>query len=251
MDTARLEEEYGLSEAVVDEIRARDQRQLELFLKLTGGSAAVLWLFLTVSVYARSFGSAPVLGLLVAPLLALLGAVIGALPIALVCGVGVLVLCPRHPMAGTLERHQAAHSRTRPCGRVHPRPGRPRPAAGGRLLCPLRRLALSGLPRSLRPARDRRPQGRSRPRRPPRAGIGSLVPPRGLRPRAGTRPSGGDDRAPFCGLHLTSQVSRRSRSTSRRCGSGRRPTEVFAPSLAPVGLRAAGRRTRRGERGRG
>jgi len=143
MDTARLEEEYGLSEAVVDEIRARDQRQLELFLKLTGGSAAVLWLFLTVSVYARSFGSAPVLGLLVAPLLALLGAVIGALPIALVCGVGVLVLCPRHPMAGALERYQAAHSRTRPCdvcilvrGDHGPRPGVAYCARCDAWLCP-------------------------------------------------------------------------------------------------------------------
>jgi len=115
MDAARLADPHELPDAVIEEIRARDQRQLELFLKLTGGGALVLWVFLSFFVYSHSFGRSPVLGLFVAPLLAVLGAVIGGLPIAFACGIAVLVLYPRHPEAGALERYEAAHSRTRPC----------------------------------------------------------------------------------------------------------------------------------------
>jgi hypothetical protein len=127
----------------VDEIRARDQRQLELFLRLTATGAGVLWLVLTVLAYSHAFSRSPALGLLFAPLLALLGAAIGALPIAVVCGIGVLVLYPRHPRAAELEQYEAAHPRTRPCDvcvLVHddhrPRPGVSYCARCGAWLCP-------------------------------------------------------------------------------------------------------------------
>jgi len=113
--TAHADDDHGPPDAVVGEIRARDQRQLELFLRLTAGATGILWLGLTVFVYAHAFSRSPALGLLFAPILAVLGAAIGALPIAIVCGVGVLVLCPRHPKAAELERYEAAHPRTRPC----------------------------------------------------------------------------------------------------------------------------------------
>jgi hypothetical protein len=106
MGVPRLEE-YGLSEEIVDEIRAREQQQFELFLKLTGGGAAVLWVLFTVYVYSHSFRQAPLLGLAAAPVLALVGAVVGALPVAIGCGLGILLLYPRHPMARALERYEA------------------------------------------------------------------------------------------------------------------------------------------------
>ena len=90
MGLPRLDE-YGLSEAIVDEIRARERRQFELVLKMTGGGVAALWLVLTFLVYSHSSRQAPLLGLVAAPLLALLGAVIGSLPIAVVFGLGCAI----------------------------------------------------------------------------------------------------------------------------------------------------------------
>jgi hypothetical protein len=108
-------ESDGLSPELVDEIRARDRRQFELFVRITLGGAALLWVVLGLLVYSRSFAQAPLLGLAVAPILAGLGAVIGALPIALVAGAAILVFYPRHPKAAALDRYEAAHARTRPC----------------------------------------------------------------------------------------------------------------------------------------
>jgi hypothetical protein len=108
-------ESYGLSPELVDEIRARDRRQFELFVRIVLGGAGLLWVVLGVLVYSRSYGQAPLLGLIVAPLLAGLGAAIGALPIALLGGAAILVFYPRHPKAGALDRYEAAHARTRPC----------------------------------------------------------------------------------------------------------------------------------------
>jgi hypothetical protein len=105
MGQPRLEE-YGLSEEIVDEIRARERRQFELFLRLTGGGVGTLWLLFTVFVYTHSYRQAPLLGLVAAPVLALAGALIGALPVAIICGLGLLLLCPRHPKAAALERYE-------------------------------------------------------------------------------------------------------------------------------------------------
>lgn len=114
MGAPRLEE-YGLSETIVDHIRARERRQFELFVKVTGALSGVLWLLLTAWVYSHSFRQAPLLGLAAAPLLALVGAVVGALPLALVCGLGVLLLHRRHPKAGALERYEADVRDVREC----------------------------------------------------------------------------------------------------------------------------------------
>jgi hypothetical protein len=113
-DTAPLES-YGLSPELVDRIRARDRRQFELFVRVTLGGAALLWIVLVLLVYSHAFAQAPLLGLLVAPILAGLGAVIGALPIAVIGGATILVFYPRHPKAAALERYEAAHARLRSC----------------------------------------------------------------------------------------------------------------------------------------
>jgi hypothetical protein len=108
-------EEYGLSETIVDEIRAREQRQFELFVKMTGAGSGVAWLLFTVFLYSHSFRQAPLLGLAAAPLLALAGAVVSALPIAIACGLGVLLLYRRHPKARALERYEADTTPVRQC----------------------------------------------------------------------------------------------------------------------------------------
>jgi cell division protein FtsB len=46
MGAPRLED-YGLSTMIVDEVRARERRRLELFLKATGVCTGLLWLLLT------------------------------------------------------------------------------------------------------------------------------------------------------------------------------------------------------------
>jgi hypothetical protein len=113
-DGASLET-FGLTPELVDEIRLRDRRQFELFVRITVGGAVLLWVVLGLLVYSNSFGQSPLLGLVVAPLLAGLGAVIGALPVALVGGAAILVFYPRHPKAPALEQYEAARAHTRPC----------------------------------------------------------------------------------------------------------------------------------------
>jgi hypothetical protein len=107
--------DYGLTEDLVAEIHAREQRQFEVFVRLSGWGCGMVWLALTIVVYARSARSSPLLGLAVAPFLGVLGAAVAALPITLVSGVLSLVACPRHPQAKALERYEAAAAETRPC----------------------------------------------------------------------------------------------------------------------------------------
>jgi hypothetical protein len=110
MGPPRLED-HGLSEAIVEEVRAHERRQFELFVRVTGGGVAVVWVVLTFLAYSRSFERTPLLGLVASPLLALLGAAIAALPLAIICGAGVLLLYPRHPRARALEQYGAAIAR--------------------------------------------------------------------------------------------------------------------------------------------
>jgi hypothetical protein len=114
MGPPRLED-HGLSEAIVEEVRAHERRQFELFLRVTGGGVAAVWAVLTVLAYSRSFERTPLLGLVASPLLALLGAAIAALPLAIICGSGVLLLYPRHPRAKALEQYEAATAHVRSC----------------------------------------------------------------------------------------------------------------------------------------
>lgn len=114
MGAPRLED-HGLSHAIVEEVRAHERRQFELFVRVTGGAIAVVWVVLTVLVYSRSFETMPFLGLAASSLLALLGAAIGALPLAIICGAGVLLLYPRHPRAQALERYETATAHVRRC----------------------------------------------------------------------------------------------------------------------------------------
>jgi len=114
MEEVRLSD-YGLTEAIVTDIRAREQRQFQFFVKLTAGGCGLLWLVLTALIYANSARRAPLLGLVVSPLLGLLGAGIGALPVMIVSALLSPVLCPRHAQAKALERYEAAASRIRAC----------------------------------------------------------------------------------------------------------------------------------------
>jgi len=114
MGAPRLED-HGLSKAIVEEVRAHERRQFELFVRVTGGAVAVVWVILTILVYSRSFERTPILGLVASFLLALLGAVIAAFPLAIVCGAGVLLLCPRHPRAKAVEHYETATAQVRTC----------------------------------------------------------------------------------------------------------------------------------------
>lgn len=107
--------DYGLTEAIVAEIRARDQRQFRLFVTATAWGCGLLWLVLTILIYTNSVRSDPILGLVVSPLLGLLGAGIGALPIMIASAILSFVLCPRHAKAEALKRYEAAASRIRVC----------------------------------------------------------------------------------------------------------------------------------------
>jgi hypothetical protein len=108
-------EDFGLSERLIPEIRARDERQARLFVRLLLWGTGALWLSLTLLVYAHSAGRAPVLGLVMAPVLGGLGAGIGSLPVAVLCGLLSWLACPPHPKARALERYEAAIAGTRVC----------------------------------------------------------------------------------------------------------------------------------------
>jgi hypothetical protein len=107
--------EFGLTEAAIEEIRARDESQARLFARLLMGGCGALWLLFSVLIYAHSARRAPLLGLVMAPLLGGLGAAIGGLPIAVVGGIVSWLAYPRHPLTGALERYEAATAGIRVC----------------------------------------------------------------------------------------------------------------------------------------
>jgi hypothetical protein len=106
---------FGLTERVIEEIRARDEKQSRLFAWLLVGGCGALWLVLTALIYVHSARRAPLLGLVMAPLLGGLGAAIGGLPIAVLGGVVSWLAYPRHPLAGALERYEEATAGIRTC----------------------------------------------------------------------------------------------------------------------------------------
>jgi hypothetical protein len=107
--------DFGLTQAAIDEIRRRDEKQARLFVDLLRWSCGGLWLVLTVSIYAGSARRAPVLALLMAPLLGGMGAVIGGLPLAIVSAVVSWLRYPSQPKASALERYEAATAGIRVC----------------------------------------------------------------------------------------------------------------------------------------
>jgi hypothetical protein len=136
-------EDFGLSESLIDEIRDRDRRQAELFVYLMLRGVAAAFLLLAFWIYARSFARAPLAGLLVAPLLAALGAVIAGLPIAVLSALVSWFRYPRHPMSRVLERYEAATAGIRVCdvcrlarGDLAPKEGVTYCGRCGAYLCP-------------------------------------------------------------------------------------------------------------------
>jgi hypothetical protein len=107
--------DFGLTEEAIEDIRARDAGQARLFARFLMGGCGALWLVLSAFVYAHSARRAPLLGLVVAPLLGGLGAAIGGLPIAILGGVVSWLAYPKHPLAGALERYEAATAGIRVC----------------------------------------------------------------------------------------------------------------------------------------
>jgi hypothetical protein len=107
--------EFGLTEGAIEEIRARDERQAALFVRFVLGGCGALWLAFTVLIYAYSARRAPLLGLVMAPLLGGLGAVIGGFPVAILGGIVSWLVYPKHPQAGALERYEAATAGIRVC----------------------------------------------------------------------------------------------------------------------------------------
>lgn len=110
-----LPSDFGLTESVIEEVRARDERQARLFARLLIGGCGALWLVLTALIYGYSARRSPLLGLVMAPVLGALGAVIGGLPIAIVGTAVSWLACPTHPQAGALERYEAATAGIRTC----------------------------------------------------------------------------------------------------------------------------------------
>jgi hypothetical protein len=107
--------DFGLTDGTIEEIRARDRRQAELFVRIVVGTLGTLWLVFCVLIYVHAARRAPLLGLLMAPLLAALGAVIAGLPVAMVGGLLSWLAHPPHPMSAALERYEAASVGIRTC----------------------------------------------------------------------------------------------------------------------------------------
>jgi hypothetical protein len=110
-----LPRDFGLTEEAIEEIRARDEKQSNLFVRSLLGGCGALWLALTFLIYTHAARRAPLLGLVMAPLLGGLGAAIGGLPVAILGGIVSWLVYPRHPQAGALERYEAATAGIRVC----------------------------------------------------------------------------------------------------------------------------------------
>jgi hypothetical protein len=137
-------EDFGLSERLIEEVRANDRRQGEVFVYLLLRGVGAAFLALTAWIYARSFAHAPLGGLLVAPLLGALGAAIAGLPIAVLSALVSWLLHPRHALSGALERYEAATADVRVCdvcrlakGDASPKPGVAWCSRCGAWLCPV------------------------------------------------------------------------------------------------------------------
>ena len=110
-----LPSDFGLTERAIEEIRARDERQSLLFARFLLAGCGALWLLFTALIYTYSAARDPLLGLVMAPLLGGLGAVIGGLPIAILGAVVSWLAYPTHPQAGALHRYEAATAGIRVC----------------------------------------------------------------------------------------------------------------------------------------
>ncbi len=110
-----LPEDFGLTEGLIEEIRARDEKQGRLFVDLLLWGTGTAWLALSVLVYTYSARRAPLLGLVMAPLLGGLGAAIAGLPVAVFSGIVSRLRYPPHPQAKSLERYEAASAGIHVC----------------------------------------------------------------------------------------------------------------------------------------
>ncbi len=110
-----LPEDFGLTERLIEEIRQRDERQARLFVQLLLWGCGGLWVVLTGLVYVHAAPRTPLVGLVMAPLLGALGAVIGGLPLAVLAGALSWIRHPPHPKARALERYEAATAGIRTC----------------------------------------------------------------------------------------------------------------------------------------
>lgn len=108
-------EDFGLTDGLIEEIRARDERQARLFVRLVIWGCGGLWLLFTLLVYAHAPGRASLQRVLVPPLLGALGAGIGSLPVAVLSAAISWLVHPRHPKADACERYEAARAGFRPC----------------------------------------------------------------------------------------------------------------------------------------
>jgi len=99
---------YGLTEGTIREIRARDRRQADLFVRIVVGSIGTFWLAFTILIYVYAARRAPLLGLVMAPLLA-------GLPVAMGGGLLSWLAYPPHPMSAALEKYEAATVGIRTC----------------------------------------------------------------------------------------------------------------------------------------
>lgn len=110
-----LPEDFGLTEGLIEEVRARDERQARLFVRLLLWGCGILWLSLTLLLYAHAAGRTRLAGMAVPPLLGALGAGIGGLPVAILSAVVSWLAYPRHPRSAALERYEAAIAGIRVC----------------------------------------------------------------------------------------------------------------------------------------
>jgi hypothetical protein len=119
MDNSRMPSvvpgDFGLTEEMIAEIRARDEKQARLFVRFLMGGCGALWVVLTGLIFTHSAPGAPLVGLVMAPLLGGLGAAIGGLPIAILGGAVSWLTYPRHPRAGALEAYEEATAGIRVC----------------------------------------------------------------------------------------------------------------------------------------
>ncbi len=110
-----LPEDYGLTRNLIDEIRSRDEKQAELFVRVLLGGCGALWLALTLLIYAHTARRASLMSIAVPPLLGALGAGIGGLPVAILSAVVSWLVHPKHPRAAALEKYEAASAGIRVC----------------------------------------------------------------------------------------------------------------------------------------
>lgn len=107
--------EFGLDEAVAEEVRRRDRARRRAFSLILAWGFVTIWACWSVALYLLWLGRGGLGRIALAALLGLVAAGLAALPLSILTALATAVLRPRHARAADLDRYEKQVGNVRPC----------------------------------------------------------------------------------------------------------------------------------------